>query len=180
MLLGVVVCLNIEDIRRFVSWLLSTNLFAPELYYLSRLPADIDSRETVAVVINAAIGIEPMAVRMMAHAAARQLDRLIIVNKIDSPDADLAALLIEIQTTFGRECLAVNLPDAGATRVIDCFYNRAGHSDFGTVDEAHRALVEQVVDVDEAMLDRYLNDGDIDPAELHGVAADRPPFRGVR
>jgi lipoprotein-releasing system permease protein len=54
-LLGVVVCLNIEDIRRFVSWLLSTNLFAPELYYLSRLPADIDSRETVAVVLMALI-----------------------------------------------------------------------------------------------------------------------------
>ncbi len=54
-LLGVVVCLNIEEIRRFVSWLLSTDLFSPELYYLSRLPADIDSRETVAVVLMALI-----------------------------------------------------------------------------------------------------------------------------
>jgi lipoprotein-releasing system permease protein len=54
-LLGMVVCLNIEEIRRFVSWLLSTDLFSPELYYLSRLPADIDSRETVAVVLMALI-----------------------------------------------------------------------------------------------------------------------------
>ena len=54
-LLGVVVCLNIEEIRRFVSWLLSTDLFSPELYYLSRLPADIDSRETIAVVLMALI-----------------------------------------------------------------------------------------------------------------------------
>ncbi|HEV2000554.1 MAG TPA: lipoprotein-releasing ABC transporter permease subunit [Xanthobacteraceae bacterium] len=54
-LLGVLVCLNIEEIRRFVSWLLSTDLFSPELYYLSRLPADIDSRETVAVVMMALI-----------------------------------------------------------------------------------------------------------------------------
>jgi elongation factor G len=61
----------------------------------------------------------------------------------------------------------VNLPDAGATQVVDCFFNRAGHSDFGSVDDAHRALVEQVVDVDEALLDRYLNDGDVDPTELH-------------
>jgi hypothetical protein len=51
--------------------------------------------------------------------------------------------------------------------VVDCFFNRDGHSDFGSVDAAHRALVEQVVDVDEALLDRYLNDGDVDPAELH-------------
>jgi lipoprotein-releasing system permease protein len=53
--LGVLVCLNIEEIRRFVSWLLSTDLFSPELYYLSRLPADIDSRETVVVVLMALI-----------------------------------------------------------------------------------------------------------------------------
>ena len=51
--------------------------------------------------------------------------------------------------------------------MVDCFFNRDGHSDFGSVDAAHRALVEQVVDVDETLLDRYLNEGDVDPAELH-------------
>ena len=66
-------------------------------------------------------------------------------NKIDAEGADLSALLADIQATFGKECLPLNLPDAGATRVVDCFYNRAGHSDFGAVADAHRALVEQVV-----------------------------------
>src|SRR5437868_4089999 len=32
--LGLVICLNIEGIRRFLSWLSSTELFSPELYYL--------------------------------------------------------------------------------------------------------------------------------------------------
>jgi len=50
--------------------------------------------------------------------------------------------------------------DGGGTKVVDCFYNREGHSDFGSVDAAHRALVEQVVEVDAAFVDRYLNDGD--------------------
>ena len=127
----------------------------------------LEAVETAAIVINAATGIEPMAVRMMAHAAARQLDRLIIVNKIDTPGVDLAALLGQIQATFGKECLPINLPDAGGTKVVDCFYNRDGHSDFGAVDAAHRALVEQVVEVDADLVDRYLNDGDVDPAELH-------------
>ena len=130
------------------------------------LPA-LEAVETAAVVINAATGIEPMTLRMMDYATSRQLDRLIIVNRIDAPDVDLPGLLAQIQATFGRECLPVNLPDAGATRVVDCFFNREGHSDFGSVDDAHRALVEQVVDVDEAWLDRYLNDGDVDATELH-------------
>ena len=50
---GVIVCLNIESIRQFISWLTSTELFSPELYFLSRLPADMDMGETTAVVVMA-------------------------------------------------------------------------------------------------------------------------------
>ena len=130
------------------------------------LPA-LEAVETAAVVISAVTGIEPMAVRLMQQAADRGLDRLLIVNKIDAPGVDLPGLLAQIQATFGKECLPLNLPDAGGTQVVDCFYNRSGHSDFGAVDTAHRALVEQVVEVDAGFVDRYLEDGDIDPAELH-------------
>jgi lipoprotein-releasing system permease protein len=52
-LLGVVICLNIESIRQFLSWLTNTELFSPELYFLSRLPADMDTGETAAVVVMA-------------------------------------------------------------------------------------------------------------------------------
>ena len=130
------------------------------------LPA-LEAVETAAIVINATAGIEPMAVRMMEYAASRHLDRIIIVNRIDMPGVDLPGLLAQIQASFGKECLPLNLPDAGASKVVDCFYNREGHSDFGSVDAAHRALVEQVVEVDGDFVDRYLNDGDIDASELH-------------
>jgi len=52
-LLGVIICFNIESIRQFLSWLTSTELFSPELYFLSRLPADMDVGETTAVVVMA-------------------------------------------------------------------------------------------------------------------------------
>ncbi len=51
--LGVVISLNIETLRQFMSWLTSTDLFSPELYFLSHLPADMDTSETVAVVVMA-------------------------------------------------------------------------------------------------------------------------------
>lgn len=54
-LLGVVVCLNVESIRRFLSWLTNTELFSPELYFLSHLPARMDTGETVSVVLMALI-----------------------------------------------------------------------------------------------------------------------------
>ena len=130
------------------------------------LPA-LEAVETAAIVVNAANGIEPMTQRMMEYAAARELDRIIVVDKIDTAGVDLSALLQQIQTTFGKECLPLNLPDADGSKVVDCFFQRKGHSDFGSVEDAHRALVEQVVEVDEAFVERYLNDGDIDASELH-------------
>jgi lipoprotein-releasing system permease protein len=53
LLLGIVVCLNVESIRQFLSWLTNTELFSPELYFLSKLPADMDTGETTAVVVMA-------------------------------------------------------------------------------------------------------------------------------
>jgi lipoprotein-releasing system permease protein len=52
-LVGLLVCLNIESIRQFMSWLTNTELFSPELYFLSKLPADLDVGETTAVVVMA-------------------------------------------------------------------------------------------------------------------------------
>ncbi len=51
--LGMVVCWNIETIRAFLASLTGTELFSPEVYFLSRLPADPDMKETVTVVLMA-------------------------------------------------------------------------------------------------------------------------------
>ncbi|WP_313475632.1 FtsX-like permease family protein, partial [Agrobacterium pusense] len=51
--LGVIVCLNVESIRQFFSWISGTVLFDPQLYFLSQLPAEMDIGETITVVIMA-------------------------------------------------------------------------------------------------------------------------------
>jgi lipoprotein-releasing system permease protein len=50
---GTLICLNIDQIRQFLSWLTGTELFPAKLYFLSKLPAEIDFGETSAVVIMA-------------------------------------------------------------------------------------------------------------------------------
>lgn len=54
-ILGIVVCLNVESIRQFFSWLSGTVLFNPELYFLSKLPAKMDPGETISVILMALI-----------------------------------------------------------------------------------------------------------------------------
>ncbi|HEV3240650.1 MAG TPA: elongation factor G [Casimicrobiaceae bacterium] len=127
----------------------------------------LDAVETAAVVINAQAGIEMITARMMDWAAQRKLCRLIIVNKIDAENVDAAQVLAAIQAAFGKECLPINLPADGGKRVVDCFFNPAGEADFSSVAEAHAALVDQVVEVDEALMSLYLEQGEIAPDQLH-------------
>ena len=129
------------------------------------LPA-LAAVETAAVVINAQNGIEMMTGRFLQWAAKRGLDRLVVVNKIDA-GADLEGLLARIQQAFGRECLPLNLPAAKASKVSDCFFAPSGEADFSSVDEAHRRLVDQVVEVDEKLMETYLEKGEVTPEELH-------------
>ncbi|MEP3279189.1 MAG: lipoprotein-releasing ABC transporter permease subunit [Stappiaceae bacterium] len=50
-ILGTIICLNVESIRQFISWMTRTELFSPELYFLSRLPAKMETGETISVVV---------------------------------------------------------------------------------------------------------------------------------
>jgi lipoprotein-releasing system permease protein len=69
-LLGTIVCVNIDSIRRFLSWLTHTDLFNPELYFLSKLPADMNVKETTAVVVMA-LGLSLLATLYPSWRAAR-------------------------------------------------------------------------------------------------------------
>ncbi|TMH95555.1 MAG: elongation factor G [Betaproteobacteria bacterium] len=130
------------------------------------LPA-LAAVETAAIVINAQNGIEMMTGRFMQWAAKRGLDRLVVVNKIDADNVDLEDLLERIQQTFGKECLPLNLPAGNRSKVSDCFFAPAGEADFSSVEEAHGKLVDQVVEVDEKLMEAYLEKGAVTPAELH-------------
>ena len=55
LVLGVIFCMNVESVRAFAAWLTSTTIFDPNVYYLTRLPADIDVRETGSIVAMALV-----------------------------------------------------------------------------------------------------------------------------
>ena len=130
------------------------------------LPA-LAAVETAAIVINAQNGVEMMTGRFMQYAQKRGLDRVIVVNKIDAENVDCEALLDRIQQAFGKECLPLNLPAGNRSKVSDCFFAPSGEADFSSVEEAHRRLVEQVVEVDENLMTQYLEKGEVTPEELH-------------
>jgi elongation factor G len=106
---------------------------------------------------------------MMSAAKEQGLCRMIIVNKIDAEYIDLQALLDEIQSVFGPECLPLNLPSADGTDVVDCFFQPTGaETAFSSFETAHTQIVDQVVEVDEALMEVYLEQGQaLNPEQLH-------------
>src|SRR3989440_10832474 len=130
------------------------------------LPA-LAAVETAAIVINAQNGVEMMTGRFMTWAQKRGLDRLIIVNKIVAENVNCEDLLERIQQAFGKECLPLNLPAGGSSRLPDCFFPPAGAADFSSGADAHQKLIDQVVEVDEKLMEKYLEKGEVSPEELH-------------
>ena len=125
--------------------------------------------ETVAIVVDADHGIDHGTVRMMEHAKARKLCRVLVVNKIDHPGARLGALLDKLRDTFGNEVLPLNLPAEGGKRVVNCFTQSLGHSDLGPVGDWHQKIIDQVVEINETVMDHYLDLGEsgLQGQELH-------------
>ncbi len=123
--------------------------------------------ETVAIVINATSGIEVVTRRIWEAAKNQNLPRAIIINKIDSPDINLERMVEKIRETFGSECLPINLPSGGGKKVVECLLNTEGDSDFDTVKRCHAAMLDQIVEMDENLMEKYLGGEEPDYAALH-------------
>ena len=130
--------------------------------------------ETIAVVVDAQKGIDSVTRRMMAVAAERKIPRMIVVNKIDEHNLNLPALVRSIRDTFGGICLPINLPADDAKKVVNVFEHdgtdAAGdNADFSSVHEAHKQIVEQVIEIDDDLTMAYLEKGEgaFDRAKLH-------------
>jgi elongation factor G len=123
--------------------------------------------ETVVVVVNAQSGIEVITRRMMEIARSRDLPRAVIINKIDLPELDLAGLVHQIQETFGHECLPINLPSGKGKAVVECLLNKNGESDILSVPDAHTAILDQIVELDDTLMERYLGGEDPNYEVLH-------------
>ena len=123
--------------------------------------------ESTAVVINARNGIELSTRRLMRRAQRRRLCRIIVINKIDQPGVDLARLVKDIQEEFGPECLPINLPAAKLSTVHDCFFETAGETDILSLSQAHEAIIDQVVETNERLMEKYLEGVELTRDELH-------------
>jgi elongation factor G len=137
--------------------------------FLGKTLSVLEAVDAVAILVSAVNGVDAITRRLMDFARERELCRLVIINKIDSRDAHCEAVLGQLREAFGAECLPLNLPSGGGDSVVDCFFQPHGRAaDFSSVEAAHTQIIDQVVELDEALMTLYLGQGEeLSPEQLH-------------
>ena len=134
--------------------------------FIGQALAALPAVETAVIVVSAESGIE-VNTRRLYHAAGEMgLARMFVINKIDKAPDRLADLVSSLKETFGPELHCINLPKDYARDVIDCFDDDHGKADFGDVKAIHQEMVESVVEMDDAEMEKYLSGETIPLAEL--------------
>jgi elongation factor G len=131
--------------------------------FLGAALAAFPAVESALLCVNASRGVSVNTRRMWDAATAGGKARVIVVTKIDMENLDLPGLVRELQETFGEGVLPVNLPVGRGPAVKEVVSVLAlphvpKHENVeGDEAEARRALVDRVVEEDEALMMRYLD-----------------------
>jgi elongation factor G len=110
------------------------------------------------IVISAVSGVEVGAAQAWQQCDSRSLPRMIVVNKLDRDNTDYRQTLDVIAAAWGRECVAVNAPNAAEanfTDTIDLVSPDAQSSDAADLRER---LIEAVAEADDDLLEKYVED----------------------
>lgn len=139
----------------------------PELH--GRSLSVLTAVESAVIVVSATNGLDTATERLFKSAQDRGLDCFIVISKIDGNADKLDALLTQIEERLGKQCLPINLPAFGGEQVIDCYFAPEHiKTDVRDVSSAHDALIDQVVELDEALMARYLEQGEnLQAPQLH-------------
>jgi len=129
--------------------------------------------DTAAVVINAQSGIEVNTRRVFQEAEKAGLGRVVVINKIDGENVDFESLVSSIQELWGNRCVLLNVPVGhghdfkGVVSTLNVPDDTSG----ALVDpkEISEPLLESIIEVDEAVMERYFEGTPPTDEELSGL-----------
>lgn len=126
--------------------------------------------ETSVLIIDPQQSFTQISDRLFEFSKQLKKCQMIVINKVDEDPTQLHHLLELIQQRYGDHCLPINLPSADGQNVIDCYFDPQYGTEllFSDVDSVHETLIDQVVEVDEELMELYLEQGSaLSPKQLH-------------
>jgi len=148
--------------------------------FVGEVKAAIRVSEGAIIVVCAASGIEVGTEQVWAYSQEANLPRLIFINKMDRENADFYKTLEQVQSRFGTKCVPLQLP-IGAQHdfqgIVDLLTMKSYTG--SPIKEAEipsslqnqatsfcEKLVEAVAEVNDRLLEKYLNGEELSLEEL--------------
>ncbi len=147
--------------------------------------ASLRSVDSAGVVVCGVAGVEVGTEKVWQMIEELEIPRLIIINKIDRENANYERTLESIQQSFGREAVPVQLPigeEKSFSGVVDLISKKAylfeKDESGGLKEEAipddmkeladkkHEELIEMVAESDEALMEKYFDQGSLSQEDL--------------
>ena len=127
--------------------------------FIGQVIGPMQAVDTAVIVVNAHSGIEVNTRRVFKEAGNHNLGRIVVINKMDDENVDFPALVESIQEMWGKQCTLLNVPLGsgadfkGVASTLEVPDDTSG----ALVDpnEIHEALIESIIEVDDAVMERY-------------------------
>jgi elongation factor G len=139
--------------------------------FLGQAIGTLGAVDCAAIVVSATAGVQVNTRRMFAEAGRRGLARILVINRLDSDNIHFDTLLKVIRDSLGKNCVLFNVPNAvgpGFSSVVSVLNPPASPPSGLPVDLAgeRSRLIDAIVESDEALMEKYLGEGDVSADEL--------------
>ena len=130
--------------------------------------------ETAILVVSGVNGVEATTRKMFHEATQRGLSRVVVINKLDAEKVDFPTVIASIRDAFGPQCVPFNVPDGtgSAFRHVVCVLDPppSGAAAFPLdPNDVRSQLVDAVIEADERLMEQFLTEGTVSPAELEAA-----------
>jgi elongation factor G len=144
--------------------------------------------ESAVFVVNALMGVEVATSRLWARAAELDIARMLFVNMLDRERADFYRTLEQLKVAFGAHVVATEIPIGseheleGVIDLVDMKAFRQDSAERGgwseipippaqaeQADEYREKLMDEVCEVSDALMERYLEGAEISHEEIVGA-----------
>jgi elongation factor G len=128
--------------------------------------------ETVVIVVSAINGVEVNTRRMFSESGKRGLARMVVINKIDGDNVKFMEVYSAIRDTFGKGCVLFNAPvnpGPNCNGIVDVLSGKAAPGCPVDLAAARSQMIDAIVESDEALMEKYLGEGDVTNEELQAI-----------
>ena len=153
--------------------------------FLAEVKGALTVVETAVVIMKADAGLEVGTEQVWRYAKESGVPRILLVNKLDKEHTDFDAIIQTTVDRFGTGVAPLQFPlnpGPGFTTIIDLLKNKAlvfeqnGKGSFTEADipdsateraaSLRETLVEAAAEADDALMEKYFEDGDLSPDDI--------------